>query len=219
MRKFILIIIFTIMVFDIFAQSKTEVGLSAGPSFYFGDINTTRSYMNPSFDAGLIYKYNLTKRYVLRANINYINLEASDAQSIDQYELYRQASFNTYLIEAALLFEFNFLNFKFSDRYLCFSPYINTGLVSFYCPNTSVQPAIPFSVGVKQTISNRLCFGVEWCGRMTFTDKLDNLPVSGDGNIKTYLNNNDWYATLTLTLTVRIFSDVNDCPTYKDCRK
>ena len=96
---------------------------------------------------------------------------------------------------------------------------------------------IPFGTGVKFNITKRLGGVIEVVVRKTFADNIDNLDdpkrfqfdpaviasdplfVYPDKVAKTQLNNNDWYATLAVSLCYQLWSSKGVCAIYDKIKK
>lgn len=96
---------------------------------------------------------------------------------------------------------------------------------------------IPFGGGVKFNITKRLGGIIEVVVRKTFADNIDNLDdpkrfqfdpaviaadplyVYPDKVAKTQLNNNDWYATLAVSLCYQLWSSKGVCAIYDKIKK
>jgi hypothetical protein len=156
---------------------------------------------------GILYRYNFDPRYALRVQGLYTRLEAYDSDADDPLQQRRNLGFRTNLFEAAALLEINFLKFRSLDRKdnHLWTPYVFVGLAYFhfnpqaYLDDTwyDLQPlgtegqgssaggdlykldvmSIPFGVGLKFALTDKLDLGVEWGLRRTYTDYLDD--VSG----------------------------------------
>lgn len=99
--------------------------------------------------------------------------------------------------------------------------------------NTDVLTlTIPVGVGIKFNITNRLGGIVEVIARKTFADNIDNLddpkrfqtvdPITLDYPYKVagiQLNNNDWYATLAVSLCYQLWSSKGNCAIYDKIKK
>lgn len=191
--------------------SRSELGPLGGGSYYIGDLNPTKHflYSKPAF--GLIYRYNLHSRASLRLTGTYVQLQGSDAVSDDPYMVNRNLNFSNNMIELAGGIEFNYYNYVINDDYNPISTYMfvefayfnmnpttdfqgnevelrplgtegqgtNLSEESFYSRN---QFAIPFGLGVKFNLMNRVAMSFEYGLRLTFTDYIDD--VSG-----VYVNN------------------------------
>lgn len=95
---------------------------------------------------------------------------------------------------------------------------------------------IPVGVGLKFNITKRLGGIIEVIARKTFADNIDNLddpqrfkidPNDPNGPPITYpekvsgmqLNNNDWYATLAVSLCYQLWSSKGNCAIYDKIKK
>lgn len=181
-------------------QTDFEIGVSGGTSWYNGDINPYshfgRDYMRRAF--GISLRRNLNQRFALRWQFNYGEVGANDLLSNTSFRRNRNLNFYSPIIEFSNTIEFNFLTWDaLIDKYR-FSPYTFIGLGAFYFnPTTEVensifelQPiategrsysriniAMPFGIGIKLAVTDRILLGAEWGLRRTFTDYLDD--VSG----------------------------------------
>ncbi len=96
---------------------------------------------------------------------------------------------------------------------------------------------IPVGAGLKFNITKRLGGIIEVIVRKTFADNIDNLDdpkrfqfdpavvasdptfVYPDKVANTQLNNNDWYATLAVSLTFQLWSSKGNCTIYDKIKK
>ena len=94
-------------------QNSTEFGVFLGGAYYIGDLNPNghfSEFTRPA--AGLVYRYNFKRRYAIRGNFLYGNLEARDSESKSLYQQQRNLTFKTDLMELSCQFEFNYQNFE-----------------------------------------------------------------------------------------------------------
>jgi len=88
----------------------------------------------------------------------------------------------------------------------------------------ALAPILPMGFGIKYNLTKRLGMCVEFCVRKTFTDNIDNLKdpkrfQDAEPIIGTYpkefapsvLLNNDWYASLHLSLHWQVWTDRGVC--------
>jgi hypothetical protein len=93
---------------------------------------------------------------------------------------------------------------------------------------------IPVGVGMKFNITKRLGGIIEVIVRKTFADNIDNLddpkrfvidptatnpPPYQDKVSGMQLNNNDWYATLAVSLCYQLWSSKGNCSIYDKIKK
>ncbi|RYD52313.1 MAG: hypothetical protein EOP52_09105 [Sphingobacteriales bacterium] len=113
------------------AQKHHEIGLVAGVSNYYGDLEQRwlpkRNY-HPV--AGISYKYFVTPRIGLRAGVSYTKLSAADSLSDVPVYRGRNLSFSTNLLELSGGVEINFLPIT-RERFKI-TPYIFGGIAGFY---------------------------------------------------------------------------------------
>jgi len=194
-------------------EYKYEIGGMAGGSFYMGDVNKNTFYkgMNPAL--GGVFRYNMNFRWALKGNLTWGRVSGSTEGLDNVFPLGAQASFTRDLIDLGGQAEFNF--FAYSDKYAFmntkrFTPYVLLGMGVTVAPGNNRTFAglnIPFGVGAKYKIRNRVNLGCEFTFRKLFSDSLD---VTDDSNeflnnpyeiSSSMLKNKDWYSFLLLSVT------------------
>lgn len=201
------------------AQSSADFGFFGGGMYYLGEINQSTQFNSIKPSAGLLYRYNLTNRHSLRANVIYGTISGSDANSKINYQKHRNLSFQTSIIDIGLHFEFNFEKYlvgstKYEEMY---SPYVFVGASYCFAENTEKphQITIPFGLGYKFNLTKKMSAGIEWSFRKTFTDKLDAIEgvdynaipeIAGNASfVQTgYLNDKDWYSIIGVYLIFKM---------------
>lgn len=240
MRKKIALLVF-LFIFGVaplytFAQQKgAEFGLSAGGSYYMGDINLYKHFYNPHINAGGFMKYHFNSRYVLRAGAVYTKLSAADEDFNNNFQLLRDRNFETSLIELSMQFEIHFLQYKIADvkRY-SFTPYIQSGVVGYIANSAQdiIGFAIPIGFGVKKNIKPHLVVGAEWTFRRTFSDYLDSLSGEDLNNYDPnygisideasrhkqtgFRYSKDWYSMASVYISYTFKLGGLTCPAYYD---
>lgn len=184
------------------AQVGWEAGIWLGTAHYFGDLNTKYNLEKPGEAMGLMARYHFNNRIALKFGGNYGVVSASDARSSNPFEIDRNLSFRSPVLEASAQLEFNFLPFTHGSKDESFSPYFLLGFSIFqFNPQTfyqnnwvnlrplgtegqfrgkeyyTISPAFLFGVGLKYDLSERWSIQMELSGRTAFTDYLDD--VSG----------------------------------------
>ena len=206
-----------------------ELGSFLGGGNYIGDIGNTYFIFpeNPAF--GLVYKWNRTTRYSLRANAMIMNFKKSDYSPTDVARFNRRYRFENQIMELSVGAEVNFIDFNLHDGEKILAPYLFLGLgyvrfnLFYHDPNTlenieygkDGDITLPAILGIKSNISQFVVMGFEIGARYTLTDNLDgSAPVNND-NINNpikfgNLNNNDWYVFTGLTISFTF----GDLPCY-----
>lgn len=219
MRKTILFLVF-IWFANLSVAQLHEVGISLGGSNYVGDIGPT-TVIRPNAPAyGLIYKYNRNPRISYRASLTSMKMIAHNSESKNEIRQQFDVGFNKTITEFTGGIDFNFLNYEISHWKRARSVYLILELAIFhfkkavgtaedYTYKSQISTALPFGVGYKTQISDRLVLGLEARIRFTFTDDIDDGQFYKDGVLKDHPENakfndpstNDWYSFAGLTLT------------------
>ena len=135
-------IIYSFIVFFVLGSTahaqRHEVGVQLGMSNLVGDIGRTSYIMQPMitgnfaqfgvpFYGGLLYRMNFNPYQTLRFNLGYNHLQFSDKVAKEQYRRNRGLYGTNNIIEADVLFEYNFLPVN-DEQQSMLSPYIFGGL-------------------------------------------------------------------------------------------
>ncbi len=230
MKLFIFLLTF-IFSFSSIAQKKADIGIFIGGAYYQGDINHARLFyhVNPSY--GVLYRFNLNKRFAFRGNLIISSLFGNDKDFTYSYQTYRNWKFTTPLVDVSGQTEFNFKNYHVGNKQYPNTPYVFLGL-SFIIASYAENPyiiGIPFGLGYKQNIGKRIGIGVEWGYRKTFSDYIDNLSgerlypsiatsfsqkisLKQQGNFR----NTDWYSIFGLFITYKLFPGRTACYIYNE---
>ncbi len=200
-----------------YGQRNADFGLLIGGSSYFGEINPVRPFYKPSIAYGGFFRFNINKRYAFRFSVANMPVQGDPADFPDR--VYPNpdpgsnpnvSAFSTNLLDVAGQVEFNFLPYITGESKSVSSTYIAGGLG--FASFGSYTMTIPFALGAKVNLGERLSAGGELGFRKTFTDELDDYrnPVG-----KTLLNNNDWYSFFGLFISYKFVKFAAECPVYK----
>ena len=181
-----------------------EVGGSVGLSYYMGDLNPYKPFVQSDFGWGALVRYYEGTRWAFRFSYSNLNVNGSDKAS--GYRPERGLSFHSKVNDFALVAEFNFFDYFTGSRRNRLSPYIFGGISMFtfnpkaddgtelhdvftdviyvYDENGDIDyekqveysttaVSIPFGIGLKYSVSNRIGMSLEWRWDLTFTDYLD----------------------------------------------
>jgi hypothetical protein len=221
LKKVLTACLFALTLNSVYSQ-RSELGFGIGVFNYTGDLvrNYDLSYSKPA--ATVLYRSNLGKVVSFRASVTGGKLGASE-KPIDAFGASRDASFDIFLLEGALTFEYHFLNWKDNRRPMRYTPYLFGGLALFGISGNDTKPeeysniqvGIPFGGGFKYILNPKWYAAFEIGIRRTFFDYLDNVSGAPDQTRKNYqyANPNDFdnYFFVGITLT-RTFYDI-PCPT------
>jgi hypothetical protein len=183
-----------------------------------GDLNPGKQFYKVKPSLGALMRFNINKRYSIRLSGYYITLSGDEADFPDRIIPYpHRPSFTSNLLDFSSQLEFNFLPYITGEDKWLSSTYVAGGIgYSFGLSDIAGFMTIPFGVGAKINITERLSTGVEWSFRKTFYDRIDDVS-SPMGN--STLHNNDWYSTFGLFITYKFFKFAADCPAYKRTTK
>ena len=212
--KQILFLAFTIYSLSCFAQPKSDIGLFIGAAQYWGDLNSGRIINSPDVAGGLIYRYNIDKRYAVRFNANYTSISANDVTNRNY------GSMEASILNFALLGEFNFLPIETKDEDDRNAMFLTAGIGYSY--GIKLSPShfcIPFGFGYKHYLTDKLGLTLDIGFRKTFTDEIDGVyyrenSVDIQTQNKTLFNNNDWYTFAGISITYKFFNARTICPVY-----
>ncbi|WP_165305097.1 DUF6089 family protein [Pedobacter sp. SYP-B3415] len=123
-----------------FPDTVWELGLSGGAATYMGDLNPSNPVRISGPSAGLYGKIHFDSHFGLRAQYSYGSVGAKDAQSSNEQFRARNLSFRTPLHEAAVLLDFNFMDYFSGGGRQYMSPYIFAGAaVTAFNPSATYQ--------------------------------------------------------------------------------
>ena len=130
LKKIIFLSTFMIIFYLSKAQSfvqNAEVGVFFGTSYYIGDLN--EKHFNLTQPAiGLMYRWNLNRRFALKGSVWTGSIRGSDKTSNDSVRINRNLHFKSPLTELSGQIEFNFFEYETGSNRYKFSPFIFTGI-------------------------------------------------------------------------------------------
>ncbi len=200
--------------FRSFAQEyKYETGVAIGVSSYLGDANKTELLLSPNIAGGAVYRYNINFHWAARGNLLVGKASGDTQNSGNIFPNNERRNFNRPFAELSGQVEYNF--FPFSNKYAYldtkrYTPYIfaGVGVTLATGDNVFFNANIPFGVGIKYKIKERLNIGLEFSVRKLFGDDFDapnkseTWNLNAPYNIKSsFFKNNDWYFLSMIHLT------------------
>lgn len=198
--------------FNIYSQEfNYEIGGMAGTSHYMGDANKSKPFLNPGFATGAVFRYNISFRWALKANLLMGNVSGKTDSSV--FPIDQDLSFNRGFYDMGTQLEFNLLPYSDMYEYIGtrhYTPYLFTGVGLTYAngENNFLNVNMPLGVGFKYKLKNRVNIGIEFSMRKLFADDFDvthnepgfnlNEPYGIKSSI---LKNQDWYSLILIFLT------------------
>jgi hypothetical protein len=176
-----------------------------------GDLNNVNFFYSPSPAFGGFFRLNLNKRFAFRLSGNYVTLRGNPATYPDLPIAVFNPSFPSSIMDFNLQSEFNFMPYITGEDRGMNSLYVAGGIGYSLILGRRGSITIPFGLGYKLNISDRLSAGLELSFRKTFTDALDNVQSVLGNN---WLNNNDWYSVFGLFISYKFVKFAGPCPAY-----
>lgn len=206
MKIKILPILSAILFLGQFCQAqKTEYGLAMGGISYSGDLYRGYNLLKQNFGIQGIYRININEDVAFKFSLLYGSVSGDDTNPVDALGTVRNASFKRSFLEGSAVFEYHFVDYKHENSSIRFSPYAFGGIGFTNIFNldrtvddfSSIQPVLPFGIGIKHLIGKQFTAAIEFGARKTFFDKLDRIST-GDTNDKSGFQfgnpaDTDWY--------------------------
>jgi len=188
-----------------------EFGVLGGVSQYFGDLNPDYHFNTPKAVFGLFFRKQLTDYIALRIQGQYAQLGYSDIYNTQNaFDLRRNLSFNTNILQLGIQGDFNFLRFIPGDGEHRSTPYLTFGIGMFsfdpYAfldgqkyylrelgtegenvgydgrkPYNNIALYIPLGLGYKYNLNPRMNIGFEIVYNFSTTDYLDDVSKTYAG--------------------------------------
>lgn len=201
---------------------RFDAGGGFGMTGYLGDANTSNLWSNPGFDGMLLFRYLRSPRIAFKTGFYLGTLSGNSADMTDVLPDAATFKFSTTFYELSEMFEFNFFNYGMGEKYRKlkrWTPYITAGVGATVWTTdgyTGAAFTIPFGIGAKYKLTERLNLGLEFLMKKTFADKLDGPSLSDPHAIKSgFAKNTDWYSTLSVTLSYEFSKRCATC-NYKE---
>lgn len=194
------------------AQEDTyfaEIGVHGGSSYYLGDANNVL-FKNAQLSYGLIYRQKFNPRLAAHLSWNSTTV-AGDGLITNGTSFPYSNRVNAFDLAG----EFNFFSYE-RKEYLPFSktftPFVFAG-VGGVLGNSVATMSLPFGLGFKMMIGDRLNLNVIWSNRLMFSDDLEGVPEFNEpaGLNGTNIFNNDMLSTLSVGITLNIWKKKCDC--------
>ncbi|MCS7019788.1 MAG: DUF6089 family protein [Cytophagales bacterium] len=199
---------------------RYEIGAGIGAGNYKGDVAPAFRVENAKLGGNIFFRYNPFYFLSLRANLLVTDLVGRDSLFADPFQQKRNFYFRSNMRELALTAEYNFFNFRKTDRRKMekWCPFLFGGIAlahhdgkTNYLDNRDYGGAhvvLPFGVGVKHYFHPSWNVGFEFGARKTFTDRIDGIEYNS-ANTKFRQSNpysKDMYYFASITLSYVFYS-------------
>lgn len=245
MKKILLVFATVLITVSGFAQKTTDIGLWGGTSTYYGDLDNAPPLETFNLNFGGYLRYNFNARVALRAMVLTGKFSADGVIENTPWV------FSKSVQDFSLQVEVNYLKYIMGLKNTPFTSYVMAGIGVAYFPyeldptaiaafnaqhpmflsgqplisakDSEVAATIPFGIGFKFNLGERMGLGIEYQMRKMFLDKLDNLDdplafVNEEGEEHYYTDewhNNDWTGYLGMHITYRLYIGKKACPAYE----
>jgi hypothetical protein len=187
---------------------NAEVGVGVGTAFYFGDLNNRTQINRPKPAISVSFRKAFGNYLGAKVSASFAQLGYSDTYSKNEYQRRRNLSFNSNIWELAATADFHFFKFNPAENSNAFTPYLTLGIgmftfdpYAFYRgkkvflrplntegqgnpafpdrkPYNTMAICVPFGLGIKYNINQRINFFAEVTHRFTSTDYLDDVSTT-----------------------------------------
>lgn len=181
-----------------------EIGVMIGVANYKGELSRhtfNTDFLHPA--VGFFYRHNFDRRWSWKLELNYGRISGDDAKAKTPFELDRNLSFYSDILEFSPQFEFNFFPFETGRSDYPVTPFVFAGISVFHFnPKAKIgddafelqplgtegqgingvkrykriQIALPIGGGVKFSVG-KIGIGIEVGARRTYTDYLDDVST------------------------------------------
>ncbi len=247
MKKLLLVFVTVLITVSGYAQKTADIGIWGGSSTVFGDMDENLPFQSFNLNYGAYFRYNVNARIGVRAM--FLHGQFAGNGEVETAPWGFDKSVEDFSVQA----EINYLRYILGSKKMKFSPYVTIGLGMAYFtynlrpteiaafnpdypglydaggnlnPDSEEKvatPTLPFGIGIKYTLGERLGIGVEYQMRKYLSDGLDDLddPLSyvsaSTGEVISYNNgshNNDWGGYLGVHITYKVYIGKKACPAY-----
>jgi hypothetical protein len=211
MKSKLIILVALLLCFGSFAQHKeidkhTEYGFMLGGTNYTGDLSPGFQVTSLKPSGQLFYRHNYNDQVsVFRINLLMGKIGADEASIDSPLPQDRQYAFNATIMEASLLYEYDFFNFRDFSNVYYMSPYLVGGLGMTMSFGGKAYVSVPFGTGIKLQAGKQLNVNFEFMAHKLFSDSLDG--YSDDPSISSSVNN-DWYYSIGIGLTRTVYNQI-----------
>ena len=136
MWKFCIILLFPIFIFGQRNKVENEFGFWIGGTNYFGDLNNNTSFKGIGPGGGIYLRNNIGHRFAIKHGLSVGVIQFADRWSTNEFNLQRNLSFRSNIIELSSMVELNFFKYLRHNDYnkqgKKWTPYFCVGISLFY---------------------------------------------------------------------------------------
>ena len=112
-------------------KKHSELGLYGGVSYYLGDLNPAKQFFMVRPGVGLVYRFNPSRRFTWQFHGIYSSVQAYDSLGKNDFQINRNLSFRSRIIEVAGSLQFNFFDYEIGNDETPATPYIFAGIALY----------------------------------------------------------------------------------------
>jgi hypothetical protein len=219
MRKIVGFFVFMVLSHAAFAQRWT-MSAGVGATLYKGDLSDWHliphlsQLKTTSTGVNFQLRYQPNQAIAYRAKLTFTGISGDGANFGLPSISYSTNSFSSPLIEFAGLVDYNFKDYQANRNVRNWTPFIYGGLGTLFVspegnipsPKTYFTWAIPFGVGIKAQINNRLGLQWEFGTSKSLSNILDGQAAWGEQPQIFTLNKTDQYLQSSVSITYSLIS-------------
>jgi hypothetical protein len=176
-----------------------DIGLLLGGSYYYGDVVNEIEPTTIGPAVGGFVRYRLGDRFALKAFAGYAKVSGDDKLSESEWQLQRNWSFESTILEGSIQAEFNLIEDRNKGRRYAnpMIPYLFAGVGMFYFEPKSLYAggsmqstaplqlsgvaysqtaiSVPIGIGFRYYVSKKFQLGLEFGMRYTTTSYIDDI--------------------------------------------
>ena len=202
-------------------EYNMELGVMGGGCFYLGDANTSRLFLETNSAVGVLARYNINPRMVIKGDIARGIISGSTSNLKNHFPSEAPITFKRSIYEFGAQFEYSFFAYGTGEGYKdshTLTPYILGGVGLNFAPKPAdnvFAVNFPIGVGVKYKLAPRLNVGAEWTFRFSSSDRLDvtnseGLQLDDPYGIRSgFMKNKDTYSLIIAYISYDLFA--KDC--------
>jgi hypothetical protein len=183
-----LLLFLTMLGSGFFSQAQSlDIGLFGGGSYFITDLNPTIHFKDLKPAYGIVGRYYSGSRWAFRSSVT-----TTSSESLSR------------LTDFSVVAEFNFFDYFTGSTKSFVTPFIFGGISSFFYTSTdkidkNPNLSIPFGLGIKYSINERLGMAFEWRMHKSIRDDLEKLGATEHNKYQ-----KDWYNFTGVSLTYRL---------------